>query len=126
MKNFANRYLNWYNNLSKGIKAILCLLWDVPNNLARFSQSALKDNIVGMVLAIVLAIVGGWILFLVDLICLLLNDKIYWLDDLGLEEATENLFKSTDNVSADKANGTEASESAAAQSTDGESENENK
>lgn len=98
MKDFATNYLKWFNQQSKVVKAVLCLLWDVPNNLARFCQSALKDNMVGMILAVVLGLFGGWILFLIDLVCLLIKDKIYWLDDLGLEEMTENLFKSEEKA----------------------------
>ena len=87
MKDFAKKYLAWYQGLSKVARALLCLLWDVPSNLYRFSKSALKDNTLGIVLAIVAAIFGGWVLFVVDLVCILVLDKVFWLDDLGLEEA---------------------------------------
>lgn len=86
MKDFANKYLNWYNGLDKIVKVLLCLLWDVPSNLYRLSKSALKDSTLGIVLAIVIAIFGGWILFVVDIVCLALKEHIYWLDDFGIEE----------------------------------------
>ena len=87
MEDFAKKYLAWYQGLSKVVRAILCLLWDVPSNLCRFSKSALKDNTLGVVLAIVAAVFGGWILFVVDLCCILLLDKVLWLDELEEAEA---------------------------------------
>jgi hypothetical protein len=35
-----------------------------------------------MVVAVILAIFGGWILFIVDIISLVLKGKIYCLEDL--------------------------------------------
>lgn len=101
MKDFAKKYLDWYNGLSKVVKILLCLLWDVPSNLSRFAKSALKDSTLGIVLAVVLAIFGGWILFVIDIVCLAVKDKIYWLDDLGLEEANNNEAKVDDQTTND-------------------------
>ncbi|MBO4380838.1 MAG: hypothetical protein J5815_01645 [Clostridia bacterium] len=86
MEDFAKKYLDWYKGLSKIVRALLCLLWDVPSNLYRFSKSALKKNTLGIVLAIVFAIFGGWILFVVDFVCILVMDKVLWLDDFGAED----------------------------------------
>lgn len=86
MKDFAQKYLDWYNGLSKVVKILLCLLWDIPSNLYRFSKSALKDSTLGIVLAIVLAIFGGWIMFVIDIVCIALKENVLWLDDLGIEE----------------------------------------
>lgn len=86
MKDFAQKYLDWYNGLSKLVKILLCLLWDVPSNLYRFSKSALKDSTLGIVLAIVIAIFGGWIMFIIDIVCIALKENVLWLDDLGIEE----------------------------------------
>ncbi len=100
MKDFAKKYIETYEGFSKIVKILLCLLWDIPSNLYRFSKSALKDNTLGMVLAVIAAIFGGWILFVIDIITLAVSDKIYWLDELGLEEATEKVGKSNENAKA--------------------------
>ncbi len=89
MEDFAKKYLDWYQGLSKGVRAILCLLWDIPSNLYRFSKSALKNNSLGIIVAVLLAIFGGWVLFVVDLCCILLTDKVLWLDDLGYQETAK-------------------------------------
>jgi|GEM_PF-4948160 len=81
MEEFAKSYLNWYQGLSKGARALLCILWDIPSTLYRFSTSALKNNALGICLAIILGVFGGWVLFVVDLCCILFTDKLLWLDD---------------------------------------------
>lgn len=82
MKDFANKYIAWYEGLDKIVKILLCLLWDIPANLYRLAKSAKNENVLGIVLAIVLMIFGGWILFVIDILSLVLKDKIYWIDDL--------------------------------------------
>ena len=86
MKDFAKKYLDSYSGFSKIVKILLCLLWDIPSTLYRFSKSALKDNTLGMILAVVLGIFGGWILFVIDIVTLAFKDKLLWLDDLGVDE----------------------------------------
>lgn len=90
MEDFAKKYLDWYQGLSKIVRALLCLLWDVPSNLYRFSKSALKKDNLGICLSIVCAIFGGWILFVIDIICICALDKLLWIDDFGAEEKAES------------------------------------
>lgn len=82
MKEFAKKYIDWYQGLDKVVKILLCILWDVPANLYRLAKSAQKDSVLGIVLAIVLMIFGGWVLFVIDIVSLVVKDKIYWIDDL--------------------------------------------
>ncbi len=89
MEDFAKKYLDWYQGQSKIVRALLCLLWDVPSNLYRFSKSALKKDNLGICLSIICAIFGGWILFVVDLICICALDKLIWLDDLSGDSKDE-------------------------------------
>ena len=83
MKEFAKKYIDWYQGLDKVVKILLCILWDVPANLYRLAKSAQKDSVLGIVLAIVLMIFGGWLLFVLDIVSLALKDRIYWIDDLA-------------------------------------------
>lgn len=82
MKEFAKKYIDWYQGLDKVVKILLCILWDVPANLYRLAKSAQKNSVLGIVLAIVLMIFGGWILFVIDIVSLVVKDRIYWIDDL--------------------------------------------
>lgn len=109
MKDFAKKYLDSYNGLSKIVKILLCLLWDIPSTLYRFSKSALKDNTLGIILAILIGIVGGWILFIIDIVTLALKDQLLWLDDLGLdEEKMATSFKSEETPAKEEAQTEEA------------------
>ncbi len=83
MEDFAKKYISWYQGLDKVVKILLCILWDVPANLYRLAKSAQKDSVLGIVLAILLMIFGGWVLFVIDIISIILKDKIYWIDDLA-------------------------------------------
>ena len=82
MENFATNYMKTYEGLALWVKVLLCLLWDIPSNLYRFSRSFLGKNTLGMVVSVLLAIFGGWFLFIVDIISLALKGKIYCLEDL--------------------------------------------
>lgn len=116
MEDFAKKYLDWYQGLSKVVRALLCLLWDVPSNLYRFSKSAQKKDTLGIVLSIVCAIFGGFVLFVIDLICILALDKVFWLDDLSGE--AEEPAKEAAPVEAEA----EAEEAPAEEAKDGEVE----
>lgn len=83
MENFASNYMKSYEGLALWVKVLLCLLWDIPSNLYRFSRSFLGKNTLGMVVAVLLAIFGGWILFIIDIITLVLKEKIYCLEDFS-------------------------------------------
>ena len=53
MKDFAKKYLDWYNGLDKIVKILLCLLWDIPSNLCRLAKSAQKESPLSQVSKIV-------------------------------------------------------------------------
>lgn len=68
------------DNLPKLVKLILCLpavaiIWEIY----RLCLSFQKQNWVGVILAIVLICCAPF-MWLVDLICILLNGKIWWID----------------------------------------------
>jgi hypothetical protein len=64
------------------VKLLLCLpVLDIVWNIYRICKSADKNNTVGIVLAIVVLLLGSYtVVWLVDLICVLVNKKIWWID----------------------------------------------
>ena len=86
MKEFATKYINWYEKHDDETKAMLCLLYNVPTNLYRFCKSALKDSDLGMFLAVILCMFSGYMTFLIDIILILTTHKVMWLDDLEIED----------------------------------------
>jgi hypothetical protein len=67
--------------LPKLVKLILCIpALDVVWTIYRLCRSLEKKNVVGIVLAIVLLIVGIPWVWLIDLICVILKGEVWWID----------------------------------------------
>ena len=69
------------DNLPLLVKLILCIpavaiVWTIY----RLCRSLDKNNLVGVVLAIVLIFVGVPFMWLIDLICILIGGKVWWID----------------------------------------------
>jgi hypothetical protein len=69
------------DNLPLLIKLILCIpavaiVWMIY----RVCRSLDKNNLVGVVLAIVLVFVGIPFMWLIDLLCILVKGNVWWLD----------------------------------------------
>ena len=70
-----------FDDLPLLIKLILCIpavaiVWMIY----RICRSLLKENMTGVIIAIVLLIVGIPFMWLIDLICIFLNGKVWWID----------------------------------------------
>lgn len=73
--------INWMNKLPLWAKIIFALpVLDIVWVIYRLLASVKKNNTLGIILAIVLIIVGLPFLWLVDIITLLIMDKVLWLD----------------------------------------------
>ena len=63
------------------IRVLLVVLYGAYGNLIRLFKSLAKKNIIGVVLAVILLVAGGLvILWIVDLVCVLTNKPIWWID----------------------------------------------
>lgn len=63
------------------VKFIGVLIWGILGNIYRLARSAAKGNVVGIVLAIILLICGGFfILWIFDLVCIVIGKDIWWID----------------------------------------------
>ena len=63
------------------IHVLLVVLYGAYGNLIRLFKSLAKKNIIGVVLAVILLVAGGLvILWIVDLVCVLTNKPIWWID----------------------------------------------
>ena len=76
-QNFEPRFNRLNSVLSGKCSATLRdIIWVVY----RLMRSLVKENTFGVVIAVVLIIVGLPWLWAIDLICIALNDKVWWLD----------------------------------------------
>ena len=74
-------FIKTMDNLPPLVKFILALpVLDIVWNVVRLLKSVAKNNVVGIVLALVLVFVGAPFLWLIDMICIVLKGKIWWLD----------------------------------------------
>ena len=63
------------------VKLILALPGlDIVWVIYRLLRSLVKNNILGVIVAVVAIVVGLPWLWLVDIICILLNGKVWWVD----------------------------------------------
>lgn len=62
------------------IKVILIIVYDLYGFLIRIVKSLEKNNIIGVILAIVLFLFLGWIMLFVDLIFVLMGKEVWWID----------------------------------------------
>ncbi len=69
------------DKLPKWAKIILALpVLDIIWNIYRLIKSVKKDNVLGIVLAVVLIVIGIAFMWLVDIITIALNDRVLWID----------------------------------------------
>lgn len=69
----------WMDKQSKLVKVILALpVLDIVWVIYRIIKSAKDGNVLGVVLGVLLIFIGLPFLWLVDIITLVLNDKVIW------------------------------------------------
>ncbi len=70
-----------FDNLPKWLKVVLALPFlDILWNIYRLVKSIKKDSIVGIILAFLFITIGLVFMWLVDIITILLYNKVLWID----------------------------------------------
>ena len=66
------------DNLPWLVKLILCIpVLDIVWNVYRLLRSLVANNVIGIVVSIIL-IIGAPVVWLIDLLCVFFNKKIWW------------------------------------------------
>ena len=74
-------FIKAIDDLPTLVKLILALPGlDIVWVIYRLLRSLVKNNILGVIVAVVAIVVGLPWLWLVDIICILLNGKVWWVD----------------------------------------------
>lgn len=69
------------DGLPKIVRFLGTLIWGILPNIYRLCRSIAKQDVLGIVLAIILLIFNGFvILWIIDLVCILLDKPIWWID----------------------------------------------
>ena len=63
------------------VRVLLTIFWGIYGILMRLFRSLAKNNLVGIILAVVLLICGGFvILWIWDVIRVILGKQVWWID----------------------------------------------
>lgn len=74
-------FIKSMESLPKLLKIIFALpVLDIIWNVTRLFKSIVKNNLIGVILAIILIVPGVAVMWLIDIISILLYDKILWID----------------------------------------------
>lgn len=63
------------------VRLIITIFWGIYGNLLRLFRSIAAGNVVGMLLALLLLLCGGFVvLWIIDVVFVILGKKIWWID----------------------------------------------
>ena len=74
-----NDLIKAIDGLPKIVRFLGTLIWGILTNIYRLCRSIAKQDVLGVVLAIILLLFGGFI-WIIDLVCILLDKPIWWID----------------------------------------------
>lgn len=70
-----------FDDLPLIAKVILCIpMLDIVWSIYKICRSVDKSNVVGIVLGILTIFPGAFFIWIIDLVTLLINGKVWWLD----------------------------------------------
>ena len=70
-----------FDELPKWLKVVLALPFlDIVWVVYRLFRSIEKNNVVGIILAVLIIFVGIFFLWLVDMITIIMQDRVLWID----------------------------------------------
>lgn len=74
-------FIKWMNSAPKLLKIIFALPFlDIVWNVYRLARSINKKSVLGIVIAILLIIIGWSFLWILDIITILVGNKVLWID----------------------------------------------
>lgn len=76
-----NNLVKTLENLPYIVRILLTVFWGIYGNLMRLFRSLAKNNLVGIILAVVLLICGGFVvLWIWDVIRVIMGKQVWWID----------------------------------------------
>lgn len=70
-----------FDDLPLIVKVILCIpMLDIVWSIYKICRSVDKSNVVGIVLGILTIFPGAFFIWIIDLVTLLINGKVWWLN----------------------------------------------
>ncbi|MDE7100813.1 MAG: hypothetical protein K2O05_03060 [Anaeroplasmataceae bacterium] len=76
-----NDLIKTFDDLPLIVKVILCIpMLDIIWSIYKICRSVSKSNVLGIILGILTIFPGAFFIWLIDLVTVLLNGKVWWLD----------------------------------------------
>ena len=70
-----------FDDLPLIVKVILCIpMLDIVWSIYKICRSADKGSLLGIILGILTIIPGAFFIWIIDLVTVLLNNRVWWLD----------------------------------------------
>ncbi len=70
-----------FDELPLIVKVILCIpMLDIVWSIYKICRSANKSNVVGIVLGVLTIFPGVFFIWIIDLVTVLMNNRVWWLD----------------------------------------------
>lgn len=74
-------FVKTLDDLPRIVKFILVLIGDLFANVYRLYWSIAKNNVLGIILAVLLLLTGGFlILWIIDLVMIVVKGTVWWID----------------------------------------------
>lgn len=76
-----NDLIKTFDDLPLIVKVILCIpMLDIVWSIYKICRSVSKNNVLGIILGILTIFPGAFFIWIIDLVTVLLNGKVWWLD----------------------------------------------
>lgn len=76
-----NDVIKAFDNLPFIVKIILCIpCLDIAWSIYKLCKSINKNNVLGIVLAVLTIFPGAFFIWIVDLVTLVVSGKVWWID----------------------------------------------
>ena len=77
-----SEYLKWMEGQSKALRIVLCIwILDITWAVYRIGRAVVKKNTLHLILGIIWVLAAGTVGWILDLIWMILFDKIFWFDN---------------------------------------------
>lgn len=74
-------FVKTLDDLPRIVKFILVLIGDLFANVYRLCRLIAKNNVLGIILAVLLLLTGGFlILWIIDLVMIVVKGTVWWID----------------------------------------------
>lgn len=65
------------SNLTRAVKILLSILWGLYGFLFRLTAAIDKNDMLGVIIAVLIFVFTGWLFIFIDIYCILVNGEVW-------------------------------------------------